>query len=201
MALLVVAGVIAVFFYGKQIFATFTSAALTELVQQADLGPEEEAAVLAQIERVTESFKAGEIGFEDLGRVIEEIQNSPILPAVAVIAAKAKYIEPSGLDEVEKAQALITVERVARGVIEEEITEAQLDKALSIVTTGEGDDRRPKEYLTDEELRSFLTEAKRVADEANIARLPDEVDLGVELKRVVDRALGAPTAEQPRSEG
>jgi hypothetical protein len=49
---------------------------------------------------------------------------------------------------------------------------------------------RPK--LTDEELRAFLAEAKKQADDAGIPDQPADIDPSGEIKKIVDEALAAP---------
>jgi hypothetical protein len=171
-------------------------AGVVKAVQESELTPRDKELVIAQINRIAEQYKAGNITPEQLGRIMEELAESPLMALMIVYAAMEKYVEPSGLSPQEKSEAKLTMQRLARGVFEERIDPDLLDPALDHLSTEKPDGNREfKDRVSDEELRAFLSESKQLADDADIPVEPFEVDIGAQFKHVVDKALQAPPEE------
>ena len=174
----------------KSIAANATRDALTSMIRSTELSPEDKEALITEIDRVVEQYKSGEITLEQIGRIVEELEQSPLLGAAVIFFAETKYVEPSGLSDEEKADARRTLQRIARGIHEDQLQMDQLEGPMQhIQRTGPDGEQQLKENLTDEELRQFLAELKQLADDAQV---PDEeyrVDIGQAFKEAVDRAL------------
>ena len=159
-------------------------------VRESDLAEEDKKVVIEQLDRVHADFTTGKIGFRDVGKLVETLTNSPLMPVMLAKAAKKKYVDPSGLSDEEKQDADMTFQRVTRGIVEKKIPQSELETALNMISDGAGNQRRLKDSLSDDEVRAFLTECKRVVDEAEIPEEPFEIDIGAEFKRAVDEAMG-----------
>lgn len=164
-------------------------------VRQSDLAEEDKRVIIEQIHRVHGEYKAGRIGIEKVGEVVDRLTNSPLIPVMIAKAAKHKYLNPSGLTDEEKAAADVTLQRVARGVIENKIESHELDLALDYISTRQGEQRQFKETVSDDDLRKFLEECRRLVDAKEIPDEPFQIDLGSEFRKAVDQALGAQRAE------
>jgi hypothetical protein len=167
---------------------------IASVVEESELEDADKKMVMQQVDRLVDGYKQGKVDMQKLGKLTEEFVQSPLMDLLVAFAAKKNYIEPSGLSPEEKAEAEKTLHRVARGVIEEKITQEQLDVALNHISTKTPNGARQfKEKVTDEELRAFLSESKKLADDAMISDEDVKVDVGAELKKLVDKALGEVT--------
>lgn len=191
---LVCAGIFAAVNYAvqqaRQLAADVSRQTLVDMVEQSEMEAEDKQAVIAQIDRVAADFKSGKITLEQVGQVMEELAQSPLFVLLMVRAAESKYVLPSGLSDEEKTQATLTLERVARGVFEKKIDPDSLDAALDPISTTDAQGQRQlKERVSDDELRAFLAECRKLADGAGMPAERFSVDIGDEIKRSVDRAL------------
>jgi hypothetical protein len=174
----------------KAIAANAVRDALIQSIQESDLRPEDKTAIVAQLNRVTDEFKAGRITVEDLGTIMTNLAESPLITLGMVYLIEEKYIKPSGLSQEEKDEARLTLQRAARGVFEKKISQQDLENISDQVSTRDAEgNRNLKEKISDEELRTFLADLKRLADDAAIPEEPYEVNVGAEFKKAVDQAL------------
>jgi hypothetical protein len=169
--------------------ANSISVVVKQSIENTDLPPEEKAQVVAEIDRGAKAFADGEISGEQAARLMEQLVQSPLITAIVASAAEKKYVDPSGLSEEEKTAANITLQRFARGVIDQKISEQTYETVLSNIATKQGDQWQLKDTVTDEELRKFLEAAKTAADDADVVEQPPQVDPSDEIKRLIDEAL------------
>jgi len=163
---------------------------IVNIVEESELDEEEKQAIIAQVDRVVDKYKSGEISTEDLGRIMEELAESPLFGLIMIYSIEAKYVAPSGLSDEEKEEARVTLQRVLRGVYEETIDPNELEPLMDHMTVETPDGNgRLKERVTDQELRDFLAECKKKADEAEVPEEPYEVKISEEFRRAVDNAL------------
>lgn len=191
MAILCGGGAIWSYYYLPGIMAGQAGQLIAQVIDESDLPAEDKTQVKAQVTRVVDAFRSGQINFEKLGEVVKQLMESPVMGSMMLYAVEEKYIKPSGLSEEEKQQARLTLQRVLRGVVEEKIDTEELEPALSsVMEDGPNDQKKLKEKVTDEELRTFIAELKKFADEAEIPDEPYQVRIGEEVKKAVDKALG-----------
>jgi hypothetical protein len=172
------------------------------MTQPSDLPQEQKDRIQASIKGVAEDFKSGKISTEQLGKVMEEIAASPLLPVGIVAAAEEKYLKPSGLPQEEKDAGKRTMQRFTRGLFEKKIPEAEAQKVLEPISQGQftfsvtgqpGEPKqefRLKDKVNDAELRDFLARAKAKADEKQIADEEFRVNIAEELEKAINTALG-----------
>ena len=65
---------------------------------------------------------------------MEEIAESPLIPAAVVLGAQAAYVTPSSLSDEEKVDAQRQIGRLARGIVDEELTADQINRALASIS-------------------------------------------------------------------
>jgi hypothetical protein len=166
------------------------SKAAEQAVTDSQMSPEDKQVVREQVRRVAGAYKRGQITTEQVIEIMESLAQSPVFVVAVVYVVEQKYVVPSGLSEEEKTAAHRTLQRTARGVYEEKITENQLDAALQHIATKNAEGKYElKEHVSDEELRAFLAECRRLADEAEIPDEDFEVNIGEEFKKAVDAEL------------
>lgn len=192
--LLLVIGIIVVVMNWRGWMAGGMVAVTEALVQNAALPQSEKQEILAHVEQLGTDFKDKKVSMEDLGRVLQEIQEGPIIPVGGVMYFEQKYIANSGMSEEEKAAASRTLDRFARGVYEEEIPDEAVDEVLApIKVVGPDGEETFKESPTQEEINEVLAAMKTKADDANMPDEDFEIDISDELGAAIDRAL----AEEP----
>jgi hypothetical protein len=190
MVVLAIAAGVGTWYFVKRL-PDITRATIAKTVEQADLAPEDKRMVMQQVDRLVDGYKQGKVDLQKLGTFFEDFSRSPLMDLLIAFGAKVKYIDQSGLTPEEKAEAEKTLHRVARGVIEEKISHQDLEVALDHISHGlPNGGRQFKDTVTDEELRAFLQECQRLADEAMVSNEELRVDIGGELKKLVDKTLG-----------
>jgi len=171
-------------------------------INGSEIPAREKTEVIAQIDRVVEAYKKGRIKPEDLDPMMKKLQTSPAFLLIEAWGLEKAYLDPSGLPAEEKAAGRRTIERAFRGLCEQKITpqqfsgvvpqrqfqsqaEVQIDNGKTVVKQSRG----PGSQLTDEEVRKLLADLKELADDANIPDEPFEIDIGDEVKKLVDDVL------------
>ena len=177
----------------REMGSDFARQAIVSTVNSSELSEDDKQDVTAQVDRVVDAYKTGEIGTQDVARIFEELSESPLFGLLIVFATETKYIDPSGLTDEEKTEGHLTLQRIARGVFEKKIDPEQLEAAMDHISDKKSDgNRRFHDKVSDDALRAFLTDGKQVADTAEIPVEPYALNVGEEFKRVIDSALNTP---------
>jgi hypothetical protein len=166
-------------------------------VDDSTLPPDQKQRIKSRVDGLVRDYKAGKITDQDLGRVMEELAQSSLLPLGAVYAANERYIMPSSLTPEQKAAAVITLRRLAHGVYTKAISQQKLQAVLDLIQTGPPGDREFKQTLTADELAQFLAAAAAAADEAKVVAQPPELNIADEIDRVIDASLNPAAAPPP----
>ncbi|MFM9965705.1 MAG: hypothetical protein ACKV2Q_31360 [Planctomycetaceae bacterium] len=174
----------------KALTADFTKKIAADVVAQSTLAAEDKARVLKRINQLADDFKDGKVSQEQLGKVIEEIAKSPLLPISLLMMADEKYIKPSGLSSDDQEAGRRTLQRFARGAFEKSIADSDVNEVMKLLTERQADgSEKLKERLTDAELEAFLDKAQEKADAANVPDEPFEVNIADELDKAIDNVL------------
>ncbi len=188
--LLVVGVVIFVAVSWKGWAASMATAVTEQVVKESGLPQDQKDQILADVKKLGDDFKAGRISTEDLGRVMKTIAESPLLPLAGVQAARQKYIEPSDMKPEEKAAAIRSLQRFARGVYEKKIPHEDIDDVVKPISTLKPDGRwELKDKPTRQELDQFVANAKKRADDAKVPDEEFDLNIAKELKKAIDQAL------------
>lgn len=174
----------------KSIASDVARQAIVSTIERSELDPAEKQAVIAEVDRVVDQYRSGKITLEDLGRILDELAKSPVMQNIMIYAIEKQYVDPSGLPDEEKQAARLTLQRILRGIHEKKIEEGDLDAALDHLSAKTHDGQRQmKDRVTDEELRKFLAECRRVADRAGVPVEPFEIKISEEFRKAVERAM------------
>jgi hypothetical protein len=132
---------------------------------------------------------------------MKKLEKSPVFLMMQTWGLEKTYLDPSGLSDEEKAAGRRTIERAFRGLVEQKITQEQFTGVVPQPPPGQADvkvengktvvktSRGPGTPLTDEEVRQMLADLKKLADDAEIPNEPFTVDIGDEVKKLVDEVL------------
>jgi hypothetical protein len=165
--------------------------AIVKEIEKSELAEEDKQQVITQVRRIQDAVESGEISWQDAPRVAERIMESPLLTIGMVQLVYKKYVVSSGLSDQEKATAELTLQRVARGMSEEKITFQQIEQGPLPRIAYQKDEHRWefKQSVDDETLRKFLDECQQLADTAEIPEEEYRVNIGEEMKQLVDDIL------------
>lgn len=160
-------------------------------VEDSGLPKEQQAGLVRQVNRVAAEFRRGRLTVEDVQRMAHELAEGPVISLAWLVVAELRYLNPSDLDEEEKQEASLAIQRFARGVSEGRIPRDDVREAINRITwaSPETGERRMKESLSVEELREFLRAVENAADAAGVPKEPFQADVAAEARKVVDRFL------------
>jgi len=160
-----------------------------EIVRQSGLPEDQRQSIVTEVRQLGDDFKSGKINTEDMARIVKTIGDSPLLPLAGVQAARAKYIEPSSMTPKEKSEAILNLQRFARGVYEKKIPKDEVDDIVKpVADLGPNGRWKLKENPTRMELDQFVANAKARADSANIPKEPFDLNIAEELKKAIHGA-------------
>ena len=174
-----------------KLMASGIRAMIVNIVNESELDAQEKTEVIAQIDRVVDAFKADKITMEELQQLFKELEDSPVVALIQIWGIEQMYLTPSGLSAEEKQAGKRTIERVFRGIIEKKLTQQDFHDQMpkSMRDRMEGEKADPNARPSDAEVKEFLANLKKKADEAEI---PDEefmIDISDELKKDIDKVL------------
>ncbi|MBT4867704.1 MAG: hypothetical protein HON53_21595 [Planctomycetaceae bacterium] len=159
-------------------------------IRDSDLDDDDKEKIIVQVDRVHGAYKAGDITTEQVTEILQKVFQGPIMMAGTCQHMERRYVIPSELSDEEKAEGKLTLQRVARGSFEGDISQSQFQTlTASISVSDQNGNQSLKETLTDEELREFLTQCKKLADDTKIPEEPHDIDIGEEIKKAVDEVL------------
>jgi hypothetical protein len=178
--------------------------ALVAMVQEAEIPEAEKNEVVAQIDRVVSAYKERKIDQADLQKALEQLEESPAVKVLALSGTSA-FLEDSGLSDEEIASGQRTLQRVQRGVYEGQLNEDDVYRTLAgnrmPLPDGdaeENEDQAVHDQLTlvaqnggrtADDVRESVTKLKVMADNAHIPDEPFQLDIGDEVKKLVDKLL------------
>ena len=170
--------------------ADFAEAGIVAVIDDSELSDADKQGMKLHVKRLTEGFKSGQITLEQLGAVADELAQRPLMHVGMVYFVQQGIVDPSKLSDDEKKQAKLDLQRYARGIYEETIDADSMETVADpIMTTDATGEKVLKENPTAEEIKLFLANVKKAADEAKIANEPYEIDLVKEFADVIDRGL------------
>ena len=169
------------------------SEAIKEGINATDLPEPEKAEMAVEVDRVAQAFRAGDLSPEQLGSIMEQIVESPLMTTLVASAIESKYIANSGLSDKEKEEGRQTLRRFIRGGVDGNISQGGIDEAMQHVATRAGEGNwELRDQVSDEDLRKFLEAAKDEADAAEVPAEIENVDPSDEFRRIIDEAMAAP---------
>lgn len=176
---------------------------MTAMIAQLPVDDAEKAETQAVVDDFVNRFEAGDITMQQLVLVMEEIKESPVLPAGMAMGVSKAYFEGSGLTPAEKADGQTQIARIAHGLTSNAVTQDELRTILTPIEAGAGDSNviqfqlgnrqirlKTPNTVTNDELRAFIAQAREQADSNSLPPTPPTFDLSGELDRAIRTALG-----------
>jgi hypothetical protein len=185
--------------------------AIVAMIEDAEIPAEEKKEVTAQVDRVVKAYQDRKINQADLERVLTGLEEAPAMKVLTLYGLDDLYLTGSDLTEAEIKEGRRLFERGLRGVYEGKFTEDELYAALpDQVGFGpdfidETDPEKLREQITlvvdaaakpitQDDVRESLITLKVMVDNARIPDEPFQLDIGDEVKKIVDDLLAGKDA-------
>lgn len=194
---------VVMFIYWRQVTGAIFQQTIAGQIDSTSFPAEEKEEAKVELSRFTDAFKDEQYDRADIERGLMVITESPVVKLIFVNSLQRQYLRQSELAEEEMEEGRLTIQRFAYGILTRAIDQPTAERTMEPLSTrGSQGEFQLKTRVSDEELRTFLAEAKKVADGAQIPEDLPAVDLSAEMKRVVDAALieagrDTPDAEAP----
>ena len=160
-----------------------------QIIRDSGLPTDQRESILTEIKQLGDDFKSGKVSMEQLAKIAQEIADGPLIPLAGVQAARQKYVEPSEMTQAEKAEAILSLQRFARGVHEKKIRKNEIDDVVKPVSDiGPNGRWSLKAKPTRMEIDQFIANVKARADEAKIPNEPFDLNIAEELKKAIHGA-------------
>ena len=173
------------------------AAGMHAVVDNSALPQHEKPEIKDIIENLKDGYLTGEVSLAELGLILEGIGSSPALPMGLVAQFEHSYVYPSGISDDEKSLAGLNLNRLARGISDDQISWEYVDEILAPISDpGEDGNQnlRSPAHVSDDDIRQVLAIVQEVVDEAGIPAQYIEIDISDEFKKSVEDALGRPLA-------
>jgi hypothetical protein len=171
---------------------SFGREAIVAAINDSELPQDEKTDVIAQVDRLVNAYKEKKINQADLERVFNELQDAPALKALVLYGIEDDYLQDTELPEAEIEQGRRTFQRALRAVYEGKVSD---EAFYAVLPDGDDDDvlrlaaNNTAEDSADDDIRLTLAKLKVIADNAGIPDEPFQLDIGDEVKKLVDKAL------------
>jgi hypothetical protein len=164
-----------------------------QVLDDSGLSKDDKGKLRARLDRAINDFKAGRIELADLGNLMKELADGPLLAAAAVQSTLEEQLNsPTGAfpDEKQRAEARRTVERFIRALMEKSVDAGKVEEALASLREADGKGgTRLKEKPSAADVEAAVGRMKKAADEAKVPDQPYHVDFVAEVTKVIDRVL------------
>ncbi len=164
---------------------------LAGLIEEAPLSYEQKASMRREVEAVLGNFEEGRLSRSDVDRVAALLSEGPFVQAGALESVRESVLSLGGLSEGERRSGAATVDRVTAGVLEGNISTAEVDRLLKgLRFTGSGSGGSGS-IISDAQMRQLLGDLEARANELGLAAADASgVDVAGELRARIERTLG-----------
>ena len=148
----------------------------------------EKSEVIEQIDRVVAAYKAGDIGSEELDQLMLDLGDTPVIAYISFYGVDEQFLEDTTLPPDEQEALRLTYRRVLYGLTTHKIDVEEFAATMP-------DEYRYERALAASEdkvndlVRQWSSHLKDLCDEAGVTNDPPAVDVGDEMKRLVDDLL------------
>lgn len=179
---------------GPQLVIQGTRQVLTALLVESNLPDEEQTAILEQFDRVGTGYLAGDVSLQDVGAILQDLAESPLVSALLIQVVDAGHLDKSGLSDEEKAEARDTLKRVFYGVMNDQLDQSELDALMQHIrknpnSAEAGEKLQIKDAFTDDELRGLIADAKEICDAKEIPLEETEIKISDKMKEIIDKRI------------
>ncbi len=177
---------------GAKLVEVITEQAMAEV----GLSEEEKRSAREPVREFARKIRDGEVSAEQVAAVLKEFVDGGAWAPLLMRGFETKYLAPSDLPEEEKSAGHVTISRFVEGLTGEAIPQKRLEDISGVVTyEAVGSDgqkqRKLKDSITTEELRSCLSIMKGAADEAGIEDREFTHDIGEMIGQAIEKGIAS----------
>lgn len=182
-------GAIYLYLNAKNIaFQTFRNP-VVEAIEKSNMTDADKTKVVAQIDRVGEAWAQGKIDSQQAAKIMEQFSKSPLL-TLAKLQGLKELMNKSTLTEESKESMLRIQVRISRGLLEKSVVLSEVEATLApMMVAKPNGGQEMRKFMTDAELEDIHAELLTQADNANVPDEDYEIEIGDEVKAIVDKAL------------
>lgn len=178
------------------------NAGMKAAVQESKLPTEQQGRINTQIDQLTAAFEAGDVTFEDFGKVLQAMENHPILPVGVLEFIEYNSLKAPGLTDEEKAAGTLATQRLQRAMIDGQMVLSDLEAVMEPISQrGPDGDLQPIQNPTAPQVRLYIEGAQKKADELGVANEPYDVDMAEQIERLINDTLGREVVSAPPAAG
>jgi hypothetical protein len=170
---------------------SFGRDAIVAGIQESELPDDQKAEIIKQVDRIVAAYKEGKLKQSDLDRIFADLEDSSAMKALVLYGIEDEFLTDTTLSDKEIEQGRRAFQRALRAVYEGKISD---DDFFAVLPDEEEEPVRlastkPAETNADDDLRETIVKLKVIADNAGIPDEPFQLNVGEEVKKLVDRAL------------
>jgi hypothetical protein len=158
------------------------------VVEDSLLPTHEKTEVIAQVDRIAAAYKAGEIGQEKLDELFVKLGDTPVSAYIAFFGQEEQFLADSTLATPEQEALRLACRRGLCGLFSGKISEDQYFDAMPDGYQYEQALAHSQERA-DEIVRNWSLNLHQICDDAGVSINPPAVDVGGEMRRLVDELL------------
>lgn len=160
------------------------------VVEESPLSPEQQKQLMQRVEDLGDRYAKGEVTAEELAEVAERLaEEESVVTAGLVYVLETQVLDQAEIDEELRGRLKRVTDRLARGVIEDNIDVEELKPLLENIFEETPEGPKVKPDLKPEDFGKFLESAEKIADEAEIPDEPYEIDFLEEVDKIIDEVL------------
>lgn len=177
------------------------NAGMKAVVAETKLPAEQAGRINIQIDQLTAAFENGDVTLQDLGLVIEALEDHPLLPVGVLEYIQYNSLKAPGLTDEERAAGMLATQRLQRAMIDGLMGLNDLDPILEPISQRDSDgDLQPIQNPTAPQVRLYIEAAGNKADELGVPNEPYDVDLAEQIERLINDTLGREVVSAPPAE-
>ncbi|MCM8535538.1 MAG: hypothetical protein NE334_06340 [Lentisphaeraceae bacterium] len=163
--------------------------ALKNSFSKIELDTNEQEKFNSQLDRVRSAYLAQKIDQKQFQTMMEKLIKGPFGQKVGGWFIFLNYLQSSGLSQIEKDAAELTVSTAINAMANEKVTQQDFSKILAPYQETNAQGKKVlKQNLTDEELKTILSEVDALLAEREIKKESYKISVGDELKAALDEA-------------
>ena len=158
------------------------------IVNQSQIPAQEKDEVIVQVDRVVAAYKAGEIDQDELDELFMNLEDTPVLAYVSFFGMEEHYLADTTLPPAEQDDLRLACRRVLYGLTAGQIEPEEFYETLPDDYDYEQALAHSPEQANDI-VRKWTRELTTLCDESGVINNPPAVDVGDEMKKLVDGVL------------
>ena len=148
---------------------------------------------LKPVKNFTQKIREAKISLKNAKSVATALMESSVIPMMVAYGFENHHVKASQLSDEEKKTAHVNITRFMNGVLSGKIEKKKINELSDLMSETREQNgkqqKRLKDKLSKEELGKCLDFVKMEADSAKIVEGATEVDLALEIEKVINQGL------------